>query len=46
MKFIAFVVEGFDLYHVKGFCFDIVDLDVDFVVHYSHLLIRNQLQSK
>ena len=40
------LVEGFDLDLMEGFHFDFFDLVGDLLVHYSHFLIRNQLQSK
>ena len=46
-KFLVLVVEGFDSHLVEGFRLDLVecfsfDLVGDFLVHYSHFLIRNQ----
>ena len=37
------LVEGFDFDLLEGFGFDLLE---DFLVHYSHFLIRNQLKSK
>ena len=51
VEFLVLVVEGFDSHLVEGFCLDLIegfgfDLVGDLLVHYSHFLKRNQLQSK